>query len=134
MFLPRAAIMVEREWDEDTGILYVTGTGTWSDAEIDAHYEALRAMIADLRREGRPVRVLSDVSRAQRQGYAREERILAHMRRTFQPGDRFALVTADAADKAYVRSILGGLDVGVFASRLPAEMWLLLDEVEAGRD
>jgi hypothetical protein len=125
--------MIEREWDEDAGIIYVSGTGAWSEAAIDAHYEALRGMIANLRCKGRPVRVLSDVSQAPRQGYAREEHILGQMRRTFQPGDRFALVTADAADKAYVRSILGGLEVGVFASKLPAEMWLLLDELDAGR-
>lgn len=126
--------MIEREWDEEAGILYVAATGIWSEAEVDAHYDALRGMIAGLRREGRPVRVLSDVSGAPRQGYAREEHILAQMRRTFQPGDRVALVTADAGDKAYVRSILGGLDVGVFASKLPAEMWLLLDELDAERE
>jgi len=126
--------MIEREWDEETGIIYVSGTGAWSEADVDAHYDALRAMIAGLRRAGRPVRVLSDIAQASRQGYAREEHILAHMRRTFQPGDRVALVTADATDKAYVRSIIGGLDLGVFASKLPAEMWLLLDELGTGQE
>ncbi|PXA87566.1 hypothetical protein DMC47_31695 [Nostoc sp. 3335mG] len=125
--------MIEREWDDDTGIIYVSGTGEWSEADIDAHYEALRGMIARLRDEGRPIRVLSDVAQAPRQGYSREEHILGQMRRTFRTGDRMALVTADAATKDYVRSIVGGLDIGVFASKLPAEMWLLLDELGADK-
>jgi hypothetical protein len=127
------AIMIEREWDEETGIIYVSGSGEWSEADIDAHYEALRGMIARLSGEDRPVRVLSDIARAPRQGYSREVHILGQMRRTFRPGDRMALVTAGAEDKAYVRSIVAGLNVAVFASKLPAEMWLLLDELDAER-
>lgn len=123
--------MIQREWDEEAGIIYVSATGEWSEADIDLHYDALRVMIARLRREGRPIRVLSDIAHAPRQGYAREEHILGQMRRTFRSGDRMALVTASAGDKAYVRSIVGGIDVGVFASKLPAEMWLLLDELDA---
>ncbi|MBA2935033.1 hypothetical protein HZF05_13105 [Sphingomonas sp. CGMCC 1.13654] len=123
--------MIERVWDEETGIIYVSGLGEWTQADVDDHYSALRRMIGDLRREGKPIRVLSDISQATRQGYAREEHILTQMRRTFRAGDRVAMVTAGASDKAYVRSIVTGLDIAVFASKLPAEMWLLLDEVGA---
>lgn len=122
--------MIERVWDEESGIIYVSASGAWADTDVDEHYEALRGMIDGLRRAGRPIRVLSDITQAPRQGYSREEHILAQMRRTFRPGDRVAMVTAGADDKAYVRSIVTGVDVAVFASKLPAEMWLLLDEMD----
>jgi hypothetical protein len=121
--------MIKRMFDDDTGIIYVTGKGAWTRAAVDHHYDELRTMIEALRAEGRPIRVLSDVTGAQRQDRMLEEHIKDQIARTFQSGDRFAIQTYDAADKAYVRMIVGRGDVAVFASRLPAEMWLLLDEL-----
>jgi hypothetical protein len=120
--------VIVRTLDEETGIILVTGTGAWTPEDVDSHYADLRRMIEKLRDEGRPVRVLSDVAGAPRQTPAIEARILGRIRQTFRAGDRFAIVTANADDKAHVRMLIGEARCGVFASRLPAEMWLLLDE------
>lgn len=127
--LLRGRIVIERVFDPEVGIIYVTGTGVWERAVVDAHYDALRMMTEDLRRRGLPIRVLSDVSAAERQDPDLERHILCHIHATFRAGDRFALLAADMADKAYVRGLLGAADFGVFASRIPAEQWLLLDEL-----
>lgn len=121
--------MIERVFDPDVGIIYVTGVGVWDRAAVDEHYAALRTMIEQLRSRGLPIRVLSDVSAGQRQDPALERHILAHIEATFHAGDRFALFAGDMADKSHMRGLLGAADFGVFASRIPAEQWLLLDEL-----
>lgn len=121
--------MIERTFDSEVGIIYVTGTGVWDETAVDAHYEALRTMIGELRAGGHAIRVLSDVSAAERQDPALERRILGHIERTFRSGDRFAILAAAMADKVHIRGLLGAADFGVFASRIPAEQWLLLDEL-----
>ena len=121
--------MIERMFDPEVGIIYVTGTGVWDRTAVDAHYEALRLMVGELRAAGDPIRVLSDVSAAERQDLAIERRILEHVERTFRSGDRFAVLAGDMADKVYIRGLLGPADFGVFASRIPAEQWLLLDDL-----
>lgn len=121
--------MIERTFDPEVGIIYVTGSGTWDKAAVDRHYAVLRGMILALRAQGLPIRVLSDVSTAQRQDPELERHILSHIERTFEGGDRFAVLAADMADKAHIRGLFGAADFGVFASRIPAEQWLLLDEL-----
>jgi hypothetical protein len=122
-------IVIERTFDPEVGIIYVTGSGVWDRQAVDAHYAALRALIDSLRALGQPIRVLSDVSAARRQDPELEGHILSHIERTFVAGDRFAVLTADMADKAHVRGLFGAADFGAFASRIPAEQWLLLDEL-----
>ena len=121
--------MIERVFDPEVGIIYVTGTGIWDRQAVDTHYTALRAMIIELRARGKPIRVLSDVSAGQRQDPDLERHILSHIERTFEPGDRYAILAADMADKAHLRGLLGAADFGAFASRIPAEQWLLLDSL-----
>lgn len=121
--------MIERIFDDDTGIIYVTGRGVWNRQAVDVHYASLRGMIDDLRSRGAPIRVLSDVSAAPRQDHDLERHILGQISRTFQERDRFAILTADMADKAYARASAGHANIMVFASKLPAEQWLLWDEL-----
>lgn len=121
--------MIERTFDPEVEIIYVTGTGVWDPIAVDAHYEGLRIMIAELRAGGQPIRVLSDVSAAKRQDPAIERQILGHIEKTFRSGDRFAVLAGDMADKVHIRALLGAADFGVFASRIPAEQWLLLDDL-----
>ena len=120
--------MIRREVDPDDGIIFVTSDGAATRADIDEHYDALRLLIAEMREAGRPVRVLSDVTSSPRQAADVETHILAQMGRTFRSGDRVALL-AGQGDNAYVRTLLANVDVATFSSRLPAEMWLLLDEL-----
>lgn len=119
--------MIERRWDEEAGILYVTATGNWTVAEVDAHYAALRDVLVELRARRQQIRILSDVTGAERQPAELEEHIKALMLGTFRPGDRMAILTAGADDQQYLRTRLAGIEIAVFASRLPAEMWLLMD-------
>ncbi|WP_454882906.1 hypothetical protein [Sphingomonas oryzagri] len=122
-------MLIERMFDPEVGIIYVTGSGRWDRASVDDHYNQLRGMIEALRLRAIPIRVLSDVSSARRQDPELERHILGQIEATFREGDRFAVLTADMADKAYVRGLIGEADFGVFASRIPAEQWLLLDEL-----
>lgn len=119
--------VIERTFDPEVGIIYVIGTGIWDRQAVDTHYVALRAMIMDLRTRGKPIRVLSDVSAGQQQDPDLERHILSHIEQTFEPGDRYAILAANIADKVHLRALLGAADFGVFASRIPAEQWLLLD-------
>jgi hypothetical protein len=122
--------MIAREWDTDTGIIFVTGSGIWTRADVDGHYGELRRIIAEVRAARRPVRVLSDLTRAERQSHAVEAHILGEIDRTYRAGDRVAFLTANADDKNYVKMVLGRADAAVFSSRMAAEMWLLLDEIQ----
>lgn len=119
--------MIERHWDPEAGIICVTATGLWSVAEVDAHYAALRKLMDEVRAAGHPIRIVSDISGAQRQMPEVEARAAGHIEDTYRPGDRIAFVTADADDKHYLRDRLGGAETAVFSSRLTAEMWLFSD-------
>lgn len=122
--------MIACELDDPDGIIFVHATGLWSIADVDRHYTHLGLIIADRRRNGLPIRILSDVTEAQRQTRETETRILEHMERTYRPTDRVAILVADVADKMYVRARLGRAIVGVFSSQLPAEMWLMSDDLQ----
>ncbi|WP_311267150.1 hypothetical protein [Sphingobium sp. WCS2017Hpa-17] len=122
--------MIACELDDPDGIIFVHATGLWSIADVDRHYTHLGLIIADRRRNGLPIRILSDVTEAQRQARETEARILEHMERTYLPTDRVAILVADVADKMYVRARLGKAIVGVFSSQLPAEMWLMTDDLQ----
>jgi hypothetical protein len=121
--------MIERRLDEESGIIYVLGTGRWSLLDVDEHYDALRTMIEEVRKSGRRIRILSNVSHAERQDAEVEARILAHIRSTFQAGDRVAILTAETGDKLHVRQLLDGIEVMAFSSPIAAEIWLFVDEV-----
>lgn len=122
--------MIACELDDPDGIIFVHATGLWSIADVDRHYTHLGLIVADRRRNGLPIRILSDVTEAQRQSRETEARILEHMERTYLPTDRVAILVADVADKMYVRARLGKAIVGVFSSQLPAEMWLMSDDLQ----
>jgi len=122
--------MIACELDDPDGIIFVHATGLWSIADVDRHYTHLGLIIADRRRNDLPIRILSDVTEAQRQARETEARILEHMERTYQPTDRVAILVADVADKMYVRARLGKAIVGVYSSQLPAEMWLMSDDLQ----
>lgn len=59
-----------------------------------------------------------------------EAHILSHMTQTYQSADRIAIWAADVADKLYVRARLGDAIVGVFSTKLSAEMWLMSDDLQ----
>lgn len=122
--------MIACELDDPDGIIFVHATGLWSIADVDRHYTHLGLIIADRRRNGLPIRILSDVTEAQRQARETEARILEHMDRTYQSTDRVAILVNSIADKMYVRARLGKAIVGVFSSQLPAEMWLMTDDLQ----
>lgn len=116
--------MISRRWDEDSGILHVTSVGVPTRDIVDAHYTALRAMIAPLRTSGEPLLLLSDIRESARTTPDLEEHILAQMAQTFRPGDRVVLLTNDD-DRSHVRHVLRGVAIGAFSSQIAAEMWLV---------
>lgn len=121
--------MIERDLSDPDGIITVRSSGDWTPAEIDAHFNILRAIVAKRRRNGEPIRVLSDLSSAQTQDMGINDHILAECHRTYLPGDRVAILTPSQSAKRWLREQLRGSDVAAFCSRLPAEMWLMDDDL-----
>jgi hypothetical protein len=119
--------MIERRFDADSGIIHVVGTGIWKRADVDTHYGAIRGIAAGLRAAGRPIRLLSDVTGAERQAPDIEAYIKLQMERTFAPGDRMALLVPDIQAQRHIRTLLGNAEVATFCSRDAAEAWLRND-------
>jgi hypothetical protein len=126
--------LIQRTFDEDSGVILVFGGGFWSITDIERHYAALRDMIAGLRAQGRPVRLLSDVTQGQRQASWVEDYILEQMRQTFAPGDRIALLAGSTEDEAHLRDRGTSADVVPFTSRDAAMAWLQEPDGGADRD
>jgi hypothetical protein len=122
--------MIACELDDPDGIIFVHATGVWSIADVERHYMHLGLILSDRRRNGLPIRILSDVTEAQRQAREVEARILDLMEQTYLPTDRVAILVGSVADKMYVRARLGKAIVGVFSTQLPAEMWLMSDDLQ----
>lgn len=116
--------MIERTID-DGGVIQVVSVGEATRADIDIHYDALRDMIAALRAEGRPIRVLSDQTQATRLSETLNLYLKEQIERTYRPGDRLALLMRSEGDKMYARGVLGVQDYAVFESRIAAEIWLM---------
>lgn len=125
--------MIERDLTDADGIITVTSTGHWTEAELNEHFDALRAIIARKREAGEQIRVLSDVSRAGGQDEGTGALILEQFARTYRPEDRVAILTANIDVKMVVRAMLRDLNIAAFSSRLPAEMWLMEDDVPPPR-
>jgi len=125
--------MISRDYSDEDGIILVNATGTWDEQDVDRHYDELRREIFVRRKNGSPILLLSDVSQAKRQAPAVERRALWQIERTFEPGDRVAILVADADDKNYVRRLLGGAELAAFSSKIAAQMWLLYEGLEAPR-
>ena len=119
--------MIEREFDEGTGIISVRGSGLYSFMDIEQHYAALRALVERVRSSGRPIRVLSDVTHGVRQAAWVEDYILDQMTQIFRTGDRIAFLVANDSDKAHIQNV-GGHLVHSFTSRTAAEQWLAAPE------
>lgn len=117
--------MIERSVDPVDDIIHVVSVGEASRADIDAHYDAMRALVATMRAEERTIRVLSDQTRAIRLPEELNQHIKTLMESLYQPGDRVALLMASSDDKMYVRSVLGTAEFAAFDSRIAAEMWLM---------
>lgn len=115
--------MITRIIDAD-GVIQVVSVGKATRSEIDDHYRNLRDIIATLRAEGKPVRVLSDQTRAVRLSDDTNLYLKEQIERTYQPGDRLALLMPSQQDKLYARSVLGVTTYAVFESRIAAEIWL----------
>ena len=121
--------MIERDLSDPDGIITVRSSGDWTRAEIDEHFAALREIIASRRRNGDPIRVLSDLSSACTDDMGINDHILDECHRTYQPGDRVAILTPGPSSKRWLRERLRGSEVAAFSSRLPAEMWLMADDL-----
>lgn len=116
--------MITRTIEEPDGIILVDSSGAWTAAEVDAHFFALGTMIEEFRAAGRSIKVLSDITRAERQTPPIERLIRAYQQKLYRPGDRVALLVRPN-DKPHVIGLLGHAEVATFNSRLAAEMWLV---------
>lgn len=125
----RVALMIERHIEDRDGIIFVKASGVWTRGEVDAHYDALRRIIDAYREALRPIRILSDITAAERQSPDIESHIRDQMDQTYRPGDRVALLVASAADQQHVRGLLGAAAMGTFVSPMAAEIWLMSEEL-----
>ncbi|QDZ08096.1 hypothetical protein FPZ24_11895 [Sphingomonas panacisoli] len=122
--------MITREVEERDNIIFVRGSGAWTRAEVDEHFRELRRVIQDMRNAARPIRILSDVTLAERQLPELEAHIKRQHSQTYKSGDRVALLVRDLDDKQHARAALGLADVAAFNSQLAAEMWLVEDSLK----
>lgn len=122
--------MIEFTIDEQTGIIRIVGVGRWTLADVDAFFAKLEPVLTDLRRLGRPVRMLSDVSGAEVQSPEIEARINLHSSRLYRPGDRSALVVKNSVHKAHVRDATTSQAAALFCSHSAAQTWLLAHDAQ----
>jgi hypothetical protein len=122
--------LIEREFDDATGLILVRGTGQWSFKDVEDHYAMLREMIASVRAGGRPIRILSDVTQGIRQASWVEEYVVDHMSRALRQGDRIAFVVGSDEDRDHLRRLGAVVDLNCFISRKAAQHWLLTDPVD----
>ena len=120
--------MITRSFDQEDGIIFVTGDGNWSREDVDFHFSALGELLYRLRCDGRPIRILSDVTASQRQHPDIEAEILRQHERLYESGERIAVLVSPS-DKSHVITLLGRADVGIFNSRITAEMWLMTPDL-----
>lgn len=121
--------MIERDLSDPDGIIVARLSGRWSRAEIETHYQKLRTIVAQKRAESQPIRVLSDLSTASEIDQDVDDHVLELCHHTYLPGDRVAILTSDNVSKHRLRARLQGSNVAVFSSRLPAEMWLMAEDL-----
>lgn len=121
--------LITRSIDNDSGMIVVTARGRWSRVDVEEHFTALRELIRPIRKRGNVVRILSDVRQAERQTADIEAQILEDLQRTYAAGDRIAILAANADLQTHLRQLLWQVEVSAFQSRLPAEMWLLTDDL-----
>lgn len=117
--------MITRTIDQRDGIIMVASIGEATRAEIDAHYDELRRMIAAIRASGKPIRVLSDQTQATWLSDDMNRHLRSQIERTYQAGDRLAVLMPTAGKKLSARELLGAGEYGVFDSRVAAEIWLM---------
>lgn len=122
--------MIERAFDNATGIIRVKVSGPWDASEIDRHYTQLRALIETVRARSIPIRILVDIRDAPPRPPSVEAQIARHNPSTYRPGDRVAILTGDLEDKEHVRTFLDGAGKWAWQNELAAEQWLLLDQDE----
>lgn len=125
--------MIERDLSDTDGIIIIRSSGRWTPLELSTHFDALRSIIEHKRNDGEPIRVLSDVTAAGVQEDGIGALILAEFRKTYRRGDRVAILAVDASTKMVVRQMLQDFDMAAFNSRLPAEMWLMTDDLPPPR-
>lgn len=119
--------MIRRELEKIDGIITVIATGQWTAADVTEHFSKLRELISARRDAGLPVRVLSDMSLAQRQSSDIETMILEEIEDTFREGDRVAHLVADQPARVHIRTVLKSVAIPAFCSRIAAEMYLMSD-------
>lgn len=117
--------MITRTVDEPDGIIIVQSFGAASLQDLNDHYTSLRALIADMRRGKRPIRVLSDQRQAVRLSHELNLHIKRQIESTYQAGDRVALLMRTEEDQQYAREVLGVTNWAVFKSHHAAEIWLM---------
>lgn len=125
--------MIERYLSDQDGIIVVRSTGRWTKKELDDHFSALKRILDSRRSAGEPVRILSDLTDAAEQDEWTGPYILNQFRQTYLPTDRVALLLKDCDVKLMVRGMLVDFEIAAFNSRLPAEMWLMTEELPPPR-
>lgn len=120
--------MFELDIENDPdNIIIVRASGRWSVIDVERLYVPLNRELAKRRAAGLCIRVLYDVCEITGIGFAVTASTVRHLRRSFAPPDRVAILTEDAEQKAILRIDMESTGAAVFSSRLPAEMWLMSD-------
>jgi hypothetical protein len=108
-----------------TRFISITGTGFWSPAEIDDHFDELRDLIERMRTVRSDVRILVDLRESGAQSPETIVRISARIAAAYRDGDRIAMVLSSSLAKLQMKRAIQNLQHEMFVSPKAAEQWLM---------
>lgn len=113
--------------DVATGIVYVTGEGFWTVADIDRHFEKLGNSVKSARTAADHVRALVDLRGAATQSPELVSHLANRAGAVYAEGDRIAIVVGSSLAKMQMRRVVQRAEFEIFLAPDAAETWLAPD-------
>jgi hypothetical protein len=102
----------------------VIGSGFWTAAYVDDHFDQLEICLVDVRRRLGRAKVLVDLRKSPVQAPDVADRIRIRAQQLYGAGDRVAVVVETSLLKMQLRRATDGQKIQNFISIAAAEMWL----------
>jgi hypothetical protein len=105
------------------GLIRVEGSGFWSPAVMDAHFDELSGILVRYRAAGTAVKMVVDLRASGVQSQETMVRMQAGVSSITQPGDRMAIVVNSSLAKMQMRRVIGDEQHAFFVSPEAALKW-----------
>lgn len=110
--------------DPRSNLIQIWGSGLWSRAEVDAHFDELDGEIRQKRTRFPHIRVLVDIRESGVQTQDTAEGVTLGTRRIYREGDRIAIIVASSLVKMQMRRAVEHRELQIFISPSAAVTWL----------